>query len=744
MLSELRSAGARVGKNLNHIGCPWHGDDSTGSLSVKSNEDGVVFYNCHGCGEKGDVISLICKNRNCEFTDAVKILTGTNVTGLSQQSKSPSPKKKEEPKKELPKHDSYESMIASVSDRAERKGYKFVKAWNYTDPITGKIEYVTMRMDQTGEFNSKGKQKKQFLPAHAIATGFQEGGTKVNPIYRRKEILGADTVVVVEGEKCADALIELGIIATTSPSGAKGANNADWTPLKDKSVIIWPDNDEDGSGYANDVESILSRLDPPCVVRRVHVPKDLPEGGDVVDYIESLRMDGKDDDATISSIYAFLDAAEKVGFFANHITLKELVSYDTSDDPNCLLGKRWICKGGSCLFAGQTGLGKSTLAMQCSILWALGRSAFGIPAIKPMKSVFIQAENDIGDMAEQCQGVIKAMDLEDHIEDLNNMIKFVTEDGKCGDAFTGFKDPNDPKKLGRIESSIGYLESIVRYYKPDLVWVDPLHAYIGGDINKAEICARFLRSGLNPLGHKYGCAWMIAHHTTKPKSADEKKGMTHSDYSYQGAGSAELANWARATMSIHQREDGLYELKTNKRWKRALLSASSDPFAGENNPTSCIILKHSQHGLCWLVADAADIAMHDEKKDIVSAMVQVGMEYMVMGKQYEVSALRAMFAKAVGKAVATTYTKHSPVCQAFAILMANCKVPHQPNLFTLPHSFAKHSPSHSPSADEPNSPIRQSPVGVGDGELANCDGGQKKTNSQQNLPWDDSDQGENS
>lgn len=742
LVAELRACGV-TGENWNHLHCPWHGEDRDGSLAIFTDKDsGKAMFKCHAgaCNSTGTIVHARMKARNCDYKTAVNDL----LRNGHKQVKVHHEKKPE--KKEHKKHDSYDAMILDISKRAEFNGYKFVKAWNYTDPITGEIEYVTIRTDHVSEKNSIGKTKKRFLPAHRIPTGFQEGGIDVNPIYMRKEMADAPFVVVVEGEKCAAALAEIGFVTTTSPGGSKSAQNADWSPLKGKEVAIWRDNDDDGKAYEDKVVHELSLLDPPCVVRAVNIPNNLPDGGDVVDFIEELKFDGKEDETIKATIQAFLDSAPKVGFFVNHVSLKTLLAYNTKKDPNCLLGRRWICKGGSCLFAGQTGLGKSTLAAQCAILWALGRSAFGIPPIKPLKSVFIQAENDIGDLAEQCQGVIGAMNLYEHADELDAMIKFVTEDGKCGDAFTGFKDPNEAKRAGRIETNIGYVERIVRYYRPDLVWVDPLHAYIGGDINKAEVCARFLRNGLNPIGHKYGCAWMIAHHTTKPKLPDEKKGMTHSDYSYQGAGSAELSNWARATMSIHQREDGLYELKTNKRWKRALLSASTDPFAGEQNPISCIVLKHSQHGLCWLTAETSDLpGMHDEKQEAIDAMVQVGMESMVRGKQYEIPALRIIFAKAIGKAVATTYTKHSPVCQAFAILMANCKVAEQPNLFTLPASLANHSPSHSPSAVTPDSPIRHTPVGCGDGELANqakktSENGdpknQEKT-SEPNLPWND-------
>src|SRR5699024_4111263 len=52
-------------------------------------------------------------------------------------------------------------------------------------------------------------------------------------------------VWIVEGEKCVDHLAEQFIMATTSGSSGS-AGKHDWSVLKGREVIIWPDNDEPG------------------------------------------------------------------------------------------------------------------------------------------------------------------------------------------------------------------------------------------------------------------------------------------------------------------------------------------------------------------------------------------------------------------------------------------------------------------------------------------------------------------
>ena len=66
--------------------------------------------------------------------------------------------------------------------------------------------------------------------------------------------------------------------------------------------------------------------------------------------------------------------AEAIGDLAN---LNDLATFDTDNDPNNVLGNRWLCKGGSCLFVGQSGIGKSSLSLQLAMNWALGRTVFG-------------------------------------------------------------------------------------------------------------------------------------------------------------------------------------------------------------------------------------------------------------------------------------------------------------------------------------------------------------------------------
>lgn len=73
------------------------------------------------------------------------------------------------------------------------------------------------------------------------------------PIYNLPAVVKAETVFVCEGEKAADAVIAVGLTATTNAGGAKNwkPHYSEW--LRDKNVVILTDNDEPGREHGDKV-----------------------------------------------------------------------------------------------------------------------------------------------------------------------------------------------------------------------------------------------------------------------------------------------------------------------------------------------------------------------------------------------------------------------------------------------------------------------------------------------------------
>jgi len=104
-------------------------------------------------------------------------------------------------------------------------------------------------------------------------------------------------VVVVEGEKAADAAAKVFLksVVVTSPAGANAAGKADWSPLRGRTVLIWPDNDTPGAAYAEAVAGLLHGvarevliLDPAALADRLGLSP-LPDGWDAADAVEDCK-----------------------------------------------------------------------------------------------------------------------------------------------------------------------------------------------------------------------------------------------------------------------------------------------------------------------------------------------------------------------------------------------------------------------------------------------------------------------
>lgn len=271
-----------------------------------------------------------------------------------------------------------------------------------------------------------------------------------------------------------------------------------------------------------------------------------------------------------------------------------LMDFDPKDDPDSVLGHRWLCRGGSSLWVGQSGIGKSSLAMQAGMMWAQARSLFGVAPTKGkrLKSLYIQAENDSGDMAEMMQGVLKAYPIpdgttrEEFMHEMRRSMIFVRD---------------------TIHTSTDFARSaakLIHKFEPDLVWVDPLLSYAGDDISSQKVASQFLRNTLNPIAFDTGICWMLLHHTGKPSTDPKAKAhWTDHDFSYAAFGSSELVNWARAVNVLRSMGNGNFELRFSKRGKRAGLR-EFNPFpqgTTDHIPdfTDVVYLKHAENAIFW-------------------------------------------------------------------------------------------------------------------------------------------------
>lgn len=161
--------------------------------------------------------------------------------------------------------------------------------------------YMAVYRYKLAELNSKNKNKKHFSQWH-FDYNVKKWVAKKPPngylLYNLDQIQSSPSkkVVICEGEKSAEAISELLspslYIGTCWPGGSKNQNidNTNLTPLANRDVILWPDNDDEGKQAMQHVAARIAHLAKSITVIQPD-PED-PETFDAADLV-ALQQDNQ-------------------------------------------------------------------------------------------------------------------------------------------------------------------------------------------------------------------------------------------------------------------------------------------------------------------------------------------------------------------------------------------------------------------------------------------------------------------
>ncbi len=225
--------------NQREARCPAH-DDRNPSLSVTRVNDRVLI-NCHNGCATADILAAI----GLTIRDLFDRPVNPNGNGAKHQ----------------------------ITDHKSKR----VAEYRYTDE-TGRVLYVIVRKEP----GRNPGDKKTFV------TEYPNGPTKQRVVYRLTDVMAAAMdgrpIYLVEGEKDADRLAALGVVATTSVHGANGWRPEYAEPFAGATVIIVADRDPEGCGYAARAAADLRNAG--CTVRIVQSAIDQPHA-DVSDHLDA-------------------------------------------------------------------------------------------------------------------------------------------------------------------------------------------------------------------------------------------------------------------------------------------------------------------------------------------------------------------------------------------------------------------------------------------------------------------------
>src|SRR5262249_8234476 len=177
-------------------------------------------------------------------------------------------------------------------------------------------------------------------------------------------------VFVVEGEKCADAVVRLGGVATTSGS-ASSDGDSDWTPLGARACYLWADNDDNGRAYMGGVAQKL--LAQGCAVELVDIEAlGLSPKGDVVDWLEGRENATLDDLLALERVRAHLTQSDAATDDSHGLRVNLIQGDTIVPQPVHWLWDGWLASGKLHVIAGRPGAGKTTLALAMAATGTIG------------------------------------------------------------------------------------------------------------------------------------------------------------------------------------------------------------------------------------------------------------------------------------------------------------------------------------------------------------------------------------
>lgn len=488
--------------------CPCRNDDSNPSLSVSEGNDGRVLVTCHRAMSCN--VEEICTSVGLRVSDLMPQDSRSVVRDFSGDK----PKRIE--KKPIP---------------TQRPKLTFVESYDFVDEnrqlLFQKVRYV----DENG--------KKSFSQRKPDGAGGWVYSLNDTPkvLYNLPEVLEAKRngipIWVVEGEKDANTLMDMGIIATTMPGGAGKWLDIHTEALAGAVVEVIADNDEIGLKHAQDVVEKLQEAG--CSAQAWVCPshKDITDhvtAGGNIDGLLPLADDGdiqyiepeieqqeilSPEDIALEKLQELisrtdLNAKQKIAK-SNLIIATSTVSFvldtgrlvqwnqfleETSGDTYEWVIPGLLEKSERVIVVAAEGVGKTMLARQVGILTSAGINPFSFQPMPRIKTLTVDLENPeriirrtSRSIAQQAMSYAHTSSIDAHL----------------------LSKPSGMDLLKATDRAI--LEDALDQVRPQLLVIGPLYkAFLDPGGRTSESIAIEVAKYLDTIRVVYGCALWIEHH----------------------------------------------------------------------------------------------------------------------------------------------------------------------------------------------------------------------------------------
>jgi len=284
------------------------------------------------------------------------------------------------------------------------------------------------------------------------------------PLFNLPAVATSPRVVLVEGEKCASALIALGVVATTAMNGAKAPiDKTDWSPLKGKDIVIWPDRDSPGWDYAKSAARACVRAGcgSVCIVVPPEVKPEKWDAADAVDEgFDCITFIAEGDRQVIKAAASVLPS----------FSLGQLLDDDSPLPPD-IIGPRVLTPGSLLVFGGAPKVGKSDFLLAWLAHMAAGATFLGMRPSRPLRIFYLQAEVQYYYLRERVKAIMlpshRIMDARENLFSTPQVHTILNDDG--------------------VAQVIAAIAQAFPAEPPDIIAIDPLrNVFDGGEGSPGE------------------------------------------------------------------------------------------------------------------------------------------------------------------------------------------------------------------------------------------------------------------
>lgn len=360
-------------------------------------------------------------------------------------------------------------------------------------------------------------------------------------------------VVVAEGEKAAEAISVAGrmtteelprFVGTCSAGGSNAASKTDWSPLAGRVVVIWPDNDEPGLKYANEVKEILKRVG----VVRIYIVRHRPgekAGADAADY---------DFECILDRIYhAFRQLPAPDVPIRLNLGAWRIDPVRHKPKPLEWLVDGVIPIGGVTMFAGQGGVGKGLLLAQLATEVAyhhgvardsIDVEVFGSKLAKAGRVVMLLGEDTIDEVTRRVQRALRGRDVPPLFSEKLSAVSLPA----LGGLYPLVKMGRDGAQL--TEQFYDLVNELAGCDDLACVIIDPLARFVFGEIENDPSAVNVLLAALGQLAARLNCAVIVVHHLAKARG-NQKDRVNDLETAREAIrGSTALVDSSRAVIAI--------------------------------------------------------------------------------------------------------------------------------------------------------------------------------------------------